>query len=157
VHLTPSSAKVNILTMPQERDLISGIVQLANLLNRRLAPVFEKANVTPQQWAVLAVIAAEEEPMTLAAVARRLAVSKQNMTGMMTRLEQLALVERAEDPEDLRSAKVRLTRRGRSIIDRLTPAYESWRESLGNEIGARDLQTVARAVNRLIERLEQES
>ena len=157
MHLTPSSAKVNILTMPQERDLISGIVQLANLLNRRLAPVFEKANVTPQQWAVLAVIAAEEEPMTLAAVARRLAVSKQNMTGMMTRLEQLALVERAEDPEDLRSAKVRLTRRGRSIIDRLTPAYESWRESLGNEIGARDLQTVARAVNRLIERLEQES
>jgi DNA-binding MarR family transcriptional regulator len=155
--LTPSSAKVNILTMPQERDLISGIVQLANLLNRRLAPVFEKANVTPQQWAVLTVIAAEEEPMTLAAVARRLAVSKQNMTGMMTRLEQLALVERAEDPEDLRSARVRLTRRGRSIIERLTPAYEAWRESLGGDIGARDLQTVSRAVNRLIERLEQES
>jgi MarR family transcriptional regulator, organic hydroperoxide resistance regulator len=155
--LTLLPAKVNILTMPQERDLISGIVQLANLLNRRLAPVFEKANVTPQQWAVLTVIAAEEEAMTLASVARRLAVSKQNMTGMMTRLEQLALVERAEDPEDLRSAKVRLTRRGRSIIERLTPAYETWRESLGTDIGARDLQTVARAVNRLIERLEQES
>ena len=155
--MTPLAAKVNILTMPQERDLISGIVQLANLLNRRLAPVFEKANVTPQQWAVLTVIAAEEEPLTLASVARRLAVSKQNMTGMMTRLEQRGLVERAEDPADLRSAKVRLTRRGRSIIERLTPAYESWRESLGNEVGSRDLQTVARAVNRLIEQLERES
>jgi DNA-binding MarR family transcriptional regulator len=119
--------------------------------------VFEKANVTPQQWAVLTVIAAEEDPLSLASVARRLAVSKQNMTGMMTRLEQLGLVERAEDPADLRSAKVRLTRRGRSIIERLTPAYESWRESLGADVGARDLQTVARAVNRLIERLEQES
>ena len=143
--------------MPQERDLIAGIVQLANLINRRLAPVLEKSNVTPQQWATLAVIAAEEAPMTSVAVARRLAVSKQNMTGMMTRLEQLGLIERAEDPQDLRSAKVRLTRRGRSIIEKFTPAYESWRESLGGEVGSRDLQTLERAINRLIERLEQES
>ena len=37
--------------MAGERDLVSGVIQLANLLNRRLAPVFEKAKVTPQQWA----------------------------------------------------------------------------------------------------------
>ncbi len=141
--------------MPPSRDLVAGIVQLANLLNRRLAPVFEKVNVTPQQWAVLVVIAADE-PMTLAGVARSLAVSKQNMTGMMTRLEQLGLVERAEDPQDLRSAKVRLSRRGRSVIERLMPAYEKWRDSLGGEIGSRDLQTLERAVNRLIEHLEQQ-
>src|SRR5438552_17598250 len=79
---------VNILT---DRDLVAGIVQLGNLLTRHLAPVFEKANVTPQQFAVLATIAAE--PMSLAAVARTLAVSKQNMTGMMARLESLALIE----------------------------------------------------------------
>ena len=39
--------------MAGERDLVTGVIQLANLLNRRLAPVFEKAKVTPQQWAVL--------------------------------------------------------------------------------------------------------
>ncbi|MBK5260079.1 MAG: MarR family transcriptional regulator [Thermoanaerobaculia bacterium] len=141
--------------MPPSRDLVAGIVQLANLLNRRLAPVFEKVNVTPQQWAVLVVIAADE-PMTLAGVARSLAVSKQNMTGMMTRLEQLGLVERAEDPQDLRSARVRLSRRGRSVIERLMPAYEKWRDALGGEIGTRDVQTLERAVNRLIEHLEQQ-
>jgi hypothetical protein len=48
------------------RDLVTGIIQLANLLMRHLAPVFEKAGVTPQQWAILAAMAGAEEPLTLA-------------------------------------------------------------------------------------------
>ena len=49
-----------------ERDLVSGVIQLANLLTRRLAPIFERANVTPQQWAILATLAESEAAMTLA-------------------------------------------------------------------------------------------
>ena len=139
--------------MAGERDLVAGIIQLGNLLTRRLAPVFEKANVTPQQWAVLAVIG--DEPTNIAAVARKLAVSKQNMTGMMARLEQLGLIERSENPDDLRSARVQLTRRGRSLIEKLAPMYEEWREALGSDLPERDLQTLTRAINRLIEQLEQ--
>ena len=52
-----------------ERDFVSGIVQLANLLTRRLGPVFEKANITPQQWAVLTALNESGEATTLAAVA----------------------------------------------------------------------------------------
>jgi MarR family transcriptional regulator, organic hydroperoxide resistance regulator len=139
--------------MAEERDLVAGIIQLGNLLNRRLAPVFEKSNVTPQQWAVLTTIA--EEPVSLAGVARKLAVSKQNMTGMIARLEQLGLVERSENPEDLRSARVQLTRRGRALVERLRPVYEEWQRALGGDLPDRDLQTLIRAVNRLIAQLEQ--
>ena len=38
--------------------------------------------------------------MTLAGLARRMMVSKQNMTGMIARLEQLGLADRAGDPND---------------------------------------------------------
>ncbi|HSP15425.1 MAG TPA: MarR family transcriptional regulator [Thermoanaerobaculia bacterium] len=139
--------------MAGERDLVAGIIQLGNLLNRRLAPVFEKSNITPQQWAVLVTIA--EEPVSLAGVARKLAVSKQNMTGMIARLEQLGLVERSENPADLRSARLQLTRRGRALVDKLTPVYEEWQKSLGRDLPDRDLQTLTRAINRLIAQLEQ--
>lgn len=141
--------------MAEERDLVAGIIQLGNLLTRRLAPVFEKANVTPQQFAVLTTIA--DEPMSLAGVARRLAVSKQNMTGMIARLESLGLVERSENPEDLRSARVQVTRRGRGLVEKLGPLYEEWRKTLGRDVPERDLQTLTRAVNRLIAQLEQQS
>ncbi|HEU4521746.1 MAG TPA: MarR family transcriptional regulator [Thermoanaerobaculia bacterium] len=136
------------MTKADERDLVAAVAHLVNLLNRRLAPILEKSNVTPQQWGVLSAIGAAGEPITLAAVARRLAVTKQNMTGMIDRLEQLALVERLEDPNDLRSSRVQLTRRGRGVIEKATPVYEEWLESLSGE-------QVTRAVNRLISRLEE--
>jgi DNA-binding MarR family transcriptional regulator len=136
-----------------ERDLIAGVIQLANLLTRHLAPVFEKAHVTPQQWAILVALDRAGQPMSLAALARTMLVSKQNMTGMMVRIEQLGLVERGEDPEDLRSSRVALTRRGRSTIEKLRPAYEQWRAALGGDLPERDLAAATRVVEKLIENL----
>jgi len=142
--------------MPPERDLVAGVIQLSNLLMRHMAPVFERAGVTPQQWAILTAIAGAEQPLTLAGLARVMLVSKQNMTGMVARLEQLALVERQGDPQDLRSSRLVLTRRGRATVDKLRPAYEEWRRGLGGEISERELAAVTRTVDRLIERLQRE-
>ena len=153
-HLTRIPNRQYIDDMP-ERDLVAGVVQLANLLTRKLAPVFERANVTPQQWAVLSVLDGSPEPMSLAAVARELLVSKQNMTGMIARLEQVGLAEREGDPNDLRSSRVQLTRRGRAAVEKLRPAYEEWLAAVGGSaLSQRDLQSLARNVNRLLETLE---
>src|SRR2546428_468191 len=124
-----------------DRDLVSGVVQLANVLTRRLGPVFQRAGVTPQQWSVLSVLGESETPMTLAAISRAMRVSKQNMTGMIARLEQLGLAERAGDPNDLRSARVELTRRGRSLVEKHRAAYQEWLSQLGGgAVSERDLQ-----------------
>jgi len=50
--------------MADERELIAGVIQLGNLLMRNLAPLFEKANITPQQWAVLAPIGDKGRELT---------------------------------------------------------------------------------------------
>src|SRR3954452_1772003 len=143
--------------MPEatERDLIVGVIQLANLLTRRLAPIFEKSKITPQQWAVLSVLGESDAPMTLAGLARKLLVSKQNMTGMVARLEQLGLAERSDDPNDLRSSRVQLTRRGRTLVDKLRPAYSQWIGSLGKDVSERDMQSLTRTVHRLIAEWEE--
>ena len=141
--------------MAGERDLVTGVIQLANLLSRRLGPLFEKSKVTPQQWAVLSALAAEDAPTTLVALSRRLGVTKQNMTGMIARLEQLGFAERNDDPQDLRSSRVALTRRGRTVVEKVRPAYDQWLTTLGNgTLSDRELQTLARNVERLIETLE---
>lgn len=141
------------MAVQPERDLVAGVIQLGNLLTRRLAPVFEKARVTPQQWAILSVLGQSSDPMSLAALARSMMVSKQNMTGMMARLEQLGFAERAGDPEDLRSSRVVLTRRGRATIEKLRPAYEQWRRALLGDVSDRDLAAVANTIEQLIAKL----
>jgi DNA-binding MarR family transcriptional regulator len=141
--------------MPGERDLVTGVIQLANLFTRRLGPVFEKSKITPQQWSVLSALSAEESPVTLVALSRRLGVTKQNMTGMMARLEQLGLAERNDDPQDLRSSRVQLTRRGRTLVEKVRPAYEEWVTSAGGDaVSDRELQALTRTVERLIAALE---
>jgi DNA-binding MarR family transcriptional regulator len=80
-------------------------------------------------------------------------VSKQNMTGMMTRLEQLGLAERTGDPKDLRSSRVVLTRRGRATIEKLRPAYEQWKSALGGDLSERDLAAAEKTIETLILRL----
>jgi len=142
---------VKTLTM-SDRDLVTAVLQLANLLNRRLSPIFEKSKITPQQWAVLAVLSEYEEPTTLASIAKKLLVTKQNMTGMVSRLSDLGLVDRKDDPKDLRSSRVELTRRGRTIVDKVRPAYEQWRDAL--DVPERDRATVQRVLDKLIEDLE---
>ena len=140
--------------MLPERDLVSGVIQLSNLLMRHLAPIFEKAKVTPQQWAILAALAAAEEPLSLAGLARTMLVSKQNMTGMVARLEQLGLIARQGDPDDLRSSRLTLTRRGRAAVEKLRPAYDAWRRELAGDLAERDVAALTRTVDRLIERLQ---
>jgi DNA-binding MarR family transcriptional regulator len=142
--------------MASDRDLVTGVIQLANLLTRRLGPVFEKARITPQQWLVVSALSEEEGPTTLVALSRRLMVTKQNMTGMIARLEQLGLAERNDDPNDLRSSRVQLTRRGRTLVDKVRPAYEEWVSSLGgNDVSERELASLSRTVERLIAKLEE--
>jgi DNA-binding MarR family transcriptional regulator len=140
--------------MPDTRDLVTGVVQLANLLTRRLGPVFEKSKITPQQWAVLSILAESAGAMSLAGIARKMLVSKQNMTGMISRMEQLGLVERSDDPDDLRSARVQLTRRGKTLVDKLRPVYDEWQATLAAQVGEREVQALTRTVDRLIEDLE---
>ncbi|HYC91269.1 MAG TPA: MarR family transcriptional regulator [Thermoanaerobaculia bacterium] len=138
-----------------ERDLVGSVIQLANLLTRRLGPIFERAKITPQQWSVLSALSSEDAPVTLVALSRRLGVTKQNMTGMIARLEQLGLAERNDDPSDLRSSRVQLTRRGRGTVEKVRPAYEEWLASLGSgSLSEREIQTLTRNVERLIQALE---
>ena len=136
--------------------MVAGVIQLSNLLTRRLGPVFEKARVTPQQWAILSTLADSEQPLTLAGVARVMLVSKQNMTGMIARLEQLGLAERNDDPSDLRSSRLALTRRGRATVERLRPLYEQWRDEMMTALSERDAAVLERAIEQLIEVLQGE-
>jgi DNA-binding MarR family transcriptional regulator len=136
--------------MPEDRDIIVGVFQLGNLFARRLAPMFEKTHLTAQQWMILNVVAGCG-PTTLAALARRMIVSKQNMTGMVNRLRASGYLERNEDPSDLRSSRVVLTRRGRNVVEKLRPAYERWYAELVAGLDGMDVteRTIAALIARL--------
>jgi len=133
-----------------DADPVGALLRLANTLTRDLAPVFDRAHVTPQQWMLLTTLASIEGEPTLAGLARHMMVSKQNVTGMVRRLEDVGLVRKSNDPEDLRSSRVVLTRRGAETVQRLRPAYQKWVDGFFSRIPEGERQSLVDAVERLL-------
>jgi DNA-binding MarR family transcriptional regulator len=70
-------------------------------------------------------------------LAARLRISKQALNYLLGELERLGYIERRQDPDDLRSKRVALTRRGTSVVRVIREAVSemetAWADQLGPE------------------------
>ena len=135
----------------ESAETVSAVLKLGNALTRNLSPLFGRSGVTTQQWMLLLTLADLEETPTLAGLARHMLVSKQNVTGMVRRLEDLGLVQKASDADDLRSTRVTLTRRGADMVQRVRPQFVQQVNALLARISQSDRQALRRALDRLLE------
>ena len=135
-------------------ELIGGIIRSGNLLVRQLTPLLQPWNITPQQWSILQSIASSEAPPSMAEISRRMAVSKQNITGMIGRLEAAGLLRRSGDPQDLRAARIAITRKGTRLITSAEPAFRAWVSNTLGDFSARERKLIIESIQRLSDLLE---
>ena len=93
------------------------LYQSANLLHKSGTKALEPAGVTTQQWAVIGALARKgaEAGISVGDLTRYLLVSRQNLNGILARLERDGLIERVISPHDSRSRLIRLTPHGREL------------------------------------------
>ncbi len=91
------------------------LYQCSNLLNKTGTRALDRHQVTTQQWAILGALIRERWAGGIAVgdLAALLKVSRQNLTGVLSRMEGRGLIERAVAPDDNRSRLIRLTAEGR--------------------------------------------
>lgn len=90
------------------------LYQCANMLNKTGTKALERHEVTTQQWAILGALVRDRWVGGIAVrdLAALLMVSRQNLTGVLSRLEARGLVERTVDANDNRSRLIKLTPAG---------------------------------------------
>lgn len=94
------------------------LFQVANTLQKQAV---KELGVTTVQWAVLGALS-DPRPtagMSVGTLADFLVVSRQNLDGVLKRLERDGLVERVTDAADKRARMVRLTREGFAFWENL--------------------------------------
>jgi len=91
------------------------LYQCSNLLNKTGTRALDRHQVTTQQWAILGALVRErwQGGIAVGDLASLLMVSRQNLTGVLSRMEARGLVDRAVDPKDNRSRLIKLTPEGR--------------------------------------------
>lgn len=90
------------------------LYQCANMLHKTGSRAVETEGLTTQQWAVLGALSrpAVAQGMTVGDLARYLMVSRQNLSGVLARLERDGRLNSLPDPQDRRSRRVTLTPAG---------------------------------------------
>lgn len=100
--------------------LVGRIGRAANLLGKRLKPVFAQYGLERAEFDVLATLRRAGAPheLTAGGLLRAAMVTSGAITNRLDRLEHKGLIERRQDLTDRRAVRVRLTRAGLELIDR---------------------------------------
>ena len=87
------------------------LYQCANMLHKTGSRALEGDGLTTQQWAVLGALSRPEVPdgMAMGDLARYLMVSRQNLSGLIGRMERDGHVHLVSDGRDRRSRRVQMT------------------------------------------------
>jgi DNA-binding MarR family transcriptional regulator len=81
-------------------------------------------------------------------------LSSSGMTKRLDRMQEAELIERRSDPNDRRGTLVRLTRRGKNVIDRAVETHVGNEERLLGGLTAAERRTLDRLLKSLLIELE---
>ncbi len=97
------------------------LYQCANMLHKTGSRAVQDEGLTTQQWAVLGALSRSEaaQGMGMGELARYLMVSRQNLSGLITRMERDGHVKIGTDGRDRRSRLVAMTDSGRHVWNEL--------------------------------------
>lgn len=103
--------------MEQANRLFFRLYQCANMLHKTGTRAVADLGLTTQQWAVLGALSHPqvERGMSVGELAEYLLVSRQNLSGLLSRMERDGHLKSAPDGEDRRSRLVTLTASGRRV------------------------------------------
>lgn len=93
------------------------LYQCANMLHKTGTKAVEAEGLTTQQWAVLGALSRDTASggMSVGDLARYLKVSRQNLSGLLSRMERDGRIQTMADERDRRSRLVSMTTAGRHV------------------------------------------
>lgn len=150
----PADARDAGLTELNNR-LFFRLFQTANVMHHRGTRALAPLGVTTQQWSVLGALSRPQarDGMSVGELCAYLAVSRQNLTGILGRLERAGRVERLAG-SDRRTRRVRLTAAGRELWEALQPRiYEFYDDALDG-LSFDDRVALVHLLNRLRENMK---
>lgn len=136
--------------------LLARLFRTAHLADTALAQQLAGHELDRGWFDVLAALRRAGSPYALnpTQLMRTMMLSSGGMTKRLDRLAEAGLIERVADPNDRRGTLVKLTRRGKTTIDRLLPVHLSNEEQLLAPLSPKQQRTLDDLLQALLANLE---
>lgn len=148
----------NIMYDANELDnrIFFRLYQCANMMHKTGTRAVESEGVTTQQWAVLGALSRPQssEGMSVGDLAAFLMVSRQNLSGVVNRLESLGYLEKVKDQQDGRARRICLTHIGEALWRRLNPMIHEYYDDALEGFGFDDRVDLLHRLNALLANLK---
>lgn len=125
------------------------LVQVANLLRRSGDRFFREYGLTQSQFNVLMIARLNPDGLSQTEIAQELVVKAANTTVLLKRLEERGLVNRRPDPNDDRTKLVRISAKGKRLVEKVEAPYRDEVERLMQPLGKRELERFATCLETL--------
>jgi len=133
------------------------LYQCANMLHKTGTRAVEEEGLTTQQWAVLGALsrAEAEGGMSVGDLARYLKVSRQNLSGLIGRMDRDGHIELLADARDRRAKLVTMTKHGRKVWEKdALPKIRVYYESALTDFSIGDLTHTLHYLLKLLDNME---
>lgn len=134
------------------------LYQCANMLHKTGTRAVEAEGLTTQQWAVLGALSRQEAEngMSVGDLARYLMVSRQNLSGLISRMERDGHLTSAADGRDRRSRLITMTESGRKLwIHQATPKIHGYYEQVLENFSTDDVTHTLHYLLKLLDNMKQ--
>jgi DNA-binding MarR family transcriptional regulator len=131
--LVKAQENVTFAKLELANRLFFRLYQCANMLHKTGTRAVEAEGLTTQQWAVLGALSRPEaeKGMSVGDLARYLMVSRQNLSGLISRMERDGHLTGTADGRDRRSRLITMTASGRKLwLHQATPKIHAYYEQV---------------------------
>ena len=155
--MNSQTKSVQIARMELANRLFFRLYQCTNLLHKTGSRAVESEGLTTQQWAVLGALSRPDAHlgMSVNELARYLMVSRQNLAGVMGRMERDGHICVAPDERDRRSRLIRMTESGRHVwLLQAQPKIHAYYEQVLDEFSVGDLTHTLHYLLKLLDNMQ---
>jgi DNA-binding MarR family transcriptional regulator len=149
--------KMDGARMEMANRLFFKLYQCANMLHKTGTRAVEEEGLTTQQWAVLGALSrpVAQDGMSIGELARYLMVSRQNLAGVIGRMERDGYVAVTSDTRDRRSRIVKMTESGHHVWQVLArPKIRAYYEQILADFSINDTAHILHYLIKLLENMQ---
>lgn len=134
------------------------ILKVSNQIEKEIRErLREQHGTTLPRFDVMSALSRSSNGLKMSELSDVLKVSNGNVTGIVERLVQEALVIRVAVEGDRRANRVRLTRKGAKLFDLYATAHEEWVDELLADLGSKDAQALTKLLASVSDRLNNDN
>jgi homoprotocatechuate degradation regulator HpaR len=133
-----------------DKSLPMMLYRTLDVLIPKYRAVFKQHDISETQWRILRVLW-EHESCGAAELAESALLPASSLVGVIDRLIAKSLVQRTPSENDRRKVEVRLTKKGRALLPKITPEIDALYKDLQSSCDHKSWQAMINTMQQIIE------